>query len=139
MKIGISFSNEQSKIKDMKNMTKSDFLAFYSYLTKEDYFATCKDLFSKKCGCYWQEVLIDKLIPQKLHKDIKLLFALYAQSSQEIDLLIERYFNEYVSTLTYSNGNVMNQFYHNMLLDNNLTYCINYIPYKVAIDTFNGE
>ena len=37
---GIPFDNEPDKIRDMKKISKKDFLASYSYLTEADYDAT---------------------------------------------------------------------------------------------------
>jgi len=122
-------------------MSKNDFLKQYSYLNSEDYFATCKNLFCGKNSKYFQEILVEKLIPEKgITKDVKLLFARYAQSNEEVYLLTEKFFNESISPviLTNKNQNAMKQFYNNVLIDYEMKNTINYPPYKVAIN-FNDK
>lgn len=143
MSKGISFANEREKLSDMKKISKKDFIKSYSYLTEEDYFATCKELFSKLVsGKHWQLKLIDKLIPENfIPTDLKLLFALYAQSATELEYMKIDFSNDYINSATslaYPNGNPMQQFRNMVVTNYNLSGELIYPRYCVAIENFRG-
>ena len=55
--MGNSFLTDQEKMIDFFMMTRSNFLEFYSYLTEDDYDATCYDVLER--SGYWNADAID--------------------------------------------------------------------------------